>query len=387
MAPPPEDKARLERHSADVERFIELLVAAASGSRASVVITLRAHFYNPLIRNPLLAALLPKQQVNIPPMSRDDLRAAIETPAKTAGLSFAPPELVDRILDDVGLEEGRLPLLQFALKETWQERKGDRLTAEAYTAVGGVARAIEKTAEDAYERLTPEQKDATRPPLPAARHVPVERRGWVTHGVCWVNGRPEEPSAGRRSGRHPRPQRPSRRPQAARHRGSLLQPENPPFGDGPASGAGGRRGARDGRGGGGYAAAISRGSVRLTRASATRSTSSPASARTPSVASTRRSSFAARPIARRLSSGRASASASPSLGQENGILRAETRVRFQAQNAGERPEFCSQTALRLANRPKLREFLWNRKPRRFAGTAWWRTQSCQTGLRDRARVD
>jgi len=22
----------------------------------------------------------------------------------------------------------------------------------------------------------------------------VERRGWVTHGVCWVNGRPEEPS-------------------------------------------------------------------------------------------------------------------------------------------------------------------------------------------------
>ena len=34
---------------------------------------MRADFYNPLIRNPLLAALLPKQQVNIPPMSRDDL--------------------------------------------------------------------------------------------------------------------------------------------------------------------------------------------------------------------------------------------------------------------------------------------------------------------------
>ena len=35
---------------------------------------------------------------------------------------------------------------------------------------------------------------------------------------------------------------------------------------------------------------------------------------------------------------------------------------FQAQNAGERPEFCSQTALRLANPPKLREFPWTRKP-------------------------
>ena len=72
MAPAPEDKERLEQHSADVEKFIALLVAAASGagSRASVVMTVRADFYNPLIRNPLLAALLPKQQVNIPPMSR-----------------------------------------------------------------------------------------------------------------------------------------------------------------------------------------------------------------------------------------------------------------------------------------------------------------------------
>ena len=88
--------------------------------------------------------------------------SAIETPARTAGLSFAPPELVDRILDDVGLEEGRLPLLQFALKETWAKREGDKLTAEAYTEVGGVAGAIEKTAQDAYERLTLSQKDAAR---------------------------------------------------------------------------------------------------------------------------------------------------------------------------------------------------------------------------------
>ena len=163
MAPPPEDKERVT-HYEDVEKFIELLVAAASGagSRANIVMTVRADFYNPLIRNPRLASLLPKQQVNIPPMSREDLRSAIETPAKMAGLSFAPPKLVDRILEDVGLEEGRLPLLQFALKEIWGRQQGERLTAEAYTEVGGVAGAIEKTAQDAYERLTPSQRDATR---------------------------------------------------------------------------------------------------------------------------------------------------------------------------------------------------------------------------------
>ena len=78
--------------------------------------------------------------------------------------------------------------------------------------------------------------------------------------------------------------------------------------------------------------------------------------------------------------------ASPSRGPGNGILWAETGGRFQAQNAGERSEFGSQTATRLTNRPKLRGFLSTRKPRRFVGTAWWRTQSRQTGLRDRVRL-
>ena len=66
-----------------------------------------------------------------------------------------------------------------------------------------------------------------------------------------------------------------------------------------------------------------------------------------------------------------SASASPSRGPGNGILWAETGGRFQPQNAGERPEFGSQTATRLTNRPELRGFLPARKPRRFAGTVWW----------------
>ena len=74
--------------------------------------------------------------------------------------------------------------------------------------------------------------------------------------------------------------------------------------------------------------------------------------------------------------GRLSASAppSPSRGPGNGILRAETGGRFQAQNAGERPEFNLQTATPLTNRPELRGFLPTRKPRRFAGTAWWAMQ-------------
>ena len=53
----------------------------------------------------------------------------------------------------------------------------------------------------------------------------------------------------------------------------------------------------------------------------------------------------------------ASAPASPSRGPGNGILRAETGGRIQAQNAGERAEFGSQTGTHLTNRRELRGFL------------------------------
>jgi WD40 repeat protein len=163
MVPATEDAER-RKHSDDVEKFIALLVEAASGPRprASVVLTVRADFYSPLIRHALLSTLLPRQQMNIPPMEPSDLRSAIETPAKKVGLSFAPPALVDQILNDVGTDEGRLPLLQFALKETWEGRQGDRLTAEAYMEVGGVTGAIQRTAERAYAALTPVQQGAAR---------------------------------------------------------------------------------------------------------------------------------------------------------------------------------------------------------------------------------
>ena len=164
MAPAAEDKEHLQQHTSDVNKFTELLVAASSGarSRATVVLTVRADFYKPLVQSLLISKVLPQQQVNIPLMESGDLRSAIEKPAKNAGLSFSPPGLVDQILNDVGSEEGRLPLLQFALKEMWERRQKNKLTAEAYTAVGGVVGAIEKTAESVYNRLTPTQQDAAQ---------------------------------------------------------------------------------------------------------------------------------------------------------------------------------------------------------------------------------
>jgi WD40 repeat protein len=55
-----------------------------------------------------------------------------------------------------------LPLLSTALLELWQRRDGNTLTLERYRASGGVEGAVARLAEEAYGRLTADQKRLTR---------------------------------------------------------------------------------------------------------------------------------------------------------------------------------------------------------------------------------
>src|SRR5215471_3909115 len=128
QAPSSVEKDRAARHTADVNRFIDLLLNASQSAAVSVVATVRADFYDPLISHHKIQALLPTQQVVLGAMSRADLESTIVEPTKMVGLSFAPPKLVSRILDEAGEDEGMLPLLQYALKETWALREGNVMT-------------------------------------------------------------------------------------------------------------------------------------------------------------------------------------------------------------------------------------------------------------------
>jgi hypothetical protein len=96
MAPVAEDKKRLGQHRSDVDKFIGLLVAATSStrSRATVVLTVRADFYNPLVQSPLIGALLPQQQVNIPLMGSGDLRSVVKSESESKSESAPALELV-----------------------------------------------------------------------------------------------------------------------------------------------------------------------------------------------------------------------------------------------------------------------------------------------------
>jgi formylglycine-generating enzyme required for sulfatase activity/energy-coupling factor transporter ATP-binding protein EcfA2 len=174
-----DEQAEAERKR-DVTRFIDELLAATAAAPVTVVLTLRADFYGDALLHRRLADALPKAQVNLGPMTREELGRAVTGPAEKLDLRF-DPGLTGRLLDDVGEEPGNLPLLEFALKELWSARRGDRLLHDVYQSMGGVKGAIAKRAETLYARLDPAQQGAaerafTRLVRPGAETGDTRRR-------------------------------------------------------------------------------------------------------------------------------------------------------------------------------------------------------------------
>lgn len=151
----------------EVERkaFIDnLLTATVSEAKGptTVVITLRADFYERCSEYENLRQALAKHQEYIGPMTAREMRRAIEEPAKQGGWDFQSG-MVDLFLRDVRGEPGALPLLSHALLETWLRRSGRMLTLKGYAASGGVPGAIARTAEMVFNRhLTEEQQAIAR---------------------------------------------------------------------------------------------------------------------------------------------------------------------------------------------------------------------------------
>jgi hypothetical protein len=94
-------------------------------------------------------------------VGRDGLEAAIREPAEAVGL-IADTPLVKELLDEVTADPGKLPLLEYALKETWQRREGRRLTLNDYGKAGGIDGAMAQRADRVYGSLTESQKAAAR---------------------------------------------------------------------------------------------------------------------------------------------------------------------------------------------------------------------------------
>lgn len=143
--------------------FIASLGGAAHAfpDRCVVVLTIRSDYYGHIAPYPDLAGVLAENHVLIGPMSRDELRRAIELPGRRVGLRVEEA-LVDALVEEVADEPGGLPLLSTALVELWQAREGGWIRMDAYERTGGVQGAVARLAETAYEQLADVERDAVR---------------------------------------------------------------------------------------------------------------------------------------------------------------------------------------------------------------------------------
>ena len=144
-------------------RFLQLITDAvsASESRLRVIITLRADFYDRPLLYPEFGQLIRARSELVLPLTEEELRDVITAPAESANLAIEDL-LTEVILADVARQPNALPLLQFTLTELYEQRKGDRLTLEAYRRIGGIAGALAQRADEIYAASTPAQRQAIR---------------------------------------------------------------------------------------------------------------------------------------------------------------------------------------------------------------------------------
>ncbi|MCC5947255.1 MAG: helix-turn-helix domain-containing protein [Nitriliruptoraceae bacterium] len=139
---------------------LELLSAADAAANRAVVATLRLDFLADLVATGAFGAALEDVQVLVGPLTRSEATQAITEPARRRGVAV-DEELLTLLLQDFlptgSLAEtphiGALPLLSHTLLETWNRSHRGRMTVADYHATGGLAGAVEHSAELAYRRV------------------------------------------------------------------------------------------------------------------------------------------------------------------------------------------------------------------------------------------
>jgi hypothetical protein len=145
--------------------FLGLLEALAGGGRPGfrLILCVDTAFYGTLAAYPWLASVVSDNHVLVGLMTPDELKEAIEGPARRAGL-----RLEEGLAERIGNEAGAsLPLLSQALNETWKSRKGRILTHEGYEAARAAEHTERAVTNSPVKPGPPATEDKTRASRPA----------------------------------------------------------------------------------------------------------------------------------------------------------------------------------------------------------------------------
>ncbi|MFD4652246.1 trypsin-like peptidase domain-containing protein [Streptomyces sp. NPDC058441] len=193
-----------------LQRLTEL---ATSYQPVTILLVMRDDFYPRLaeLAPDLLKALQPGL-LNIPAtLSENDLKNIITKPAATAGACFEkglPARIIVDLLraDDRNGPSGRvsttlLPLLEKTLTLLWEQREDNRLTSEAYKAIGTLKESLATWRDTAFAEFTPRQRAAAERILSAlvrhdeTRQTPDTRQRRSLTDLRALAGDPESDTA------------------------------------------------------------------------------------------------------------------------------------------------------------------------------------------------
>jgi len=150
------------------KQFVDALLEAIQfNSNLKLVLTIRHEFLDYIMNYPPFneVALQPNGHKFLGTMNREEMKSVIELIDRSSQKPIVELQdgLTERILDEVQQEPGNLPLLEFALTQLWHKQSLGQLTHQAYSEIGGVAKALSNRAEVVYGNLSKEeQKQAQR---------------------------------------------------------------------------------------------------------------------------------------------------------------------------------------------------------------------------------
>lgn len=154
------DLARQRGAGDEAPAFVKLLLEAARQTEVPVyvVITMRSDFLGDCARFRDLPEAISDSQYLIPRLTRDELQAVITGPIGVRGRRIAP-SLVQRLLNDIGDDMDQLPVLQHALMRAWDHGDPDGYPIELsdLEVIGGMAKALSRHADEAFESLASER--------------------------------------------------------------------------------------------------------------------------------------------------------------------------------------------------------------------------------------
>ncbi|MBK9782304.1 MAG: AAA family ATPase [Anaerolineales bacterium] len=147
--------------------FLNLLTHAATieNGRVIILFSMRSDFVSNCATYPQLNELLSKQFRQIGAMQPEELVSAIAQPALRVRLRI-DPDLIAQIINEMKGEPGALPLMQFALKDLFDSQQDKNgviaLILNDYLQRGGIHKALEHHADDAFSKLSNHEQELAR---------------------------------------------------------------------------------------------------------------------------------------------------------------------------------------------------------------------------------